>query len=240
MFTILQVPATDTLNQVTQVAENQTQEPIVKETSLYELIFSGGIIGQSIMVLLFVMLFAVLFIYIERWLTLKSTTKVDANFMPQIKTMLSQGKLSEARSFCKAANTPVARVIEKGISRIGKPIEHINMAMENAGKAEVYHLEKNTHYLATLSGIGPMTGFLGTVVGMVLAFREMAEAKSSRIDMSMLSEGVYTAMMTTVFGLIVGIIAYLGYNHIIGKIDRFSHKLEAEGADFFDLLNEPA
>lgn len=240
MFTSLQVPLTDTLVKTVQSSENQSNNTLVKETPLYELIFSGGIIGQTIMVLLFIMLFVVIFLYIERWLTLKATTKVDTHFMPQIKMLLSQGKVSEARSFCKNANTPVARVIEKGISRIGKPIEHINMAMENAGKAEVYRLEKNTNYLATLSGIGPMTGFLGTVVGMVLAFKEMAEAKSSRIDMSMLSEGVYTAMMTTVFGLIVGIIAYMGYNHIIGKIDRFSQKLEAEGADFFDLLNEPA
>jgi len=131
-------------------------------------------------------------------------------------------------------------MIEKGISRIGKPIEDINMAMENQGNQEVYKLEKNLNILATLSGAGPMTGFLGTVVGMVMAFHEMAEQGGAKINMGVLAEGVYTAMMTTVFGLIVGIIAYVGYNVLVGKISRFGQKLENEAAMFFDLLNEPA
>ena len=142
--------------------------------------------------------------------------------------------------FCKSSNTPAARMIEKGISRIGKPIEDINMAMENQGSQEVYKMEKNLNILATLSGAGPMTGFLGTVVGMVMAFHEMAEQGGAKNNMGVLAEGVYTAMMTTVFGLIVGIIAYVGYNVLVGRISRFSQRLENDAAMFFDLLNEPA
>lgn len=241
MFTFLQtsVPANvaDTLQ---NAVATTTEVTSTKETPLFDIIFSGGPIGQTIMVVIFIMLFFAIFLYLERLFAIKTVTKSDDSFMPQIKMLLSQGKISEARMLCKSTNTPAARVIEKGISRIGKPVDQINMAMENAGKIEVYKLEKNVSFLATLSGAGPMTGFLGTVVGMVMSFREMAEAQSSRIDMGMLSEGVYTAMMTTVFGLIVGILAYVGYNHIVGKIDRFSQKLEADAADFFDLLNEPA
>lgn len=241
MFTILQtsVPTTGVVDTLQNAVATTTNVTSTKETPLFDIIFSGGPIGQAIMVVIFIMLFFAIFLYLERLFAVRSVTKSDDSFMPQIKMLLSQGKVSEARMLCKSTNTPAARVIEKGISRIGKPVDQINMAMENAGKIEVYKLEKNVSFLATLSGAGPMTGFLGTVVGMVMSFREMAEAQSSRIDMGMLSEGVYTAMMTTVFGLIVGILAYVGYNHIVGKIDRFSQKLEADAAEFFDLLNEP-
>ena len=241
MFTFLQtsVPTTSVADTLQNAVATTTNVTSTKETPLFDIIFSGGPIGQSIMVVIFIMLFFAIFLYLERLFAVRSVTKSDDSFMPQIKMLLSQGKVSEARMLCKSTNTPAARVIEKGISRIGKPVDQINMAMENAGKIEVYKLEKNVSFLATLSGAGPMTGFLGTVVGMVMSFREMAEAQSSRVDMGMLSEGVYTAMMTTVFGLIVGILAYVGYNHIVGKIDRFSQKLEADAAEFFDLLNEP-
>ena len=218
-----------------------TEQVVTKsETSLFSIIFSGGIIGQTIMVIIFIMLFFTIYMYLERLFAIRNFTKSDDNFMSQIKLLLSQGKVDNARMLCQSANTPAARMIGKGISRIGKPIDDINMAMENAGKQEIYKLEKNVNVLATLSGAGPMTGFLGTVVGMVMSFREMAEAQNSRIDLSMLSEGVYTAMMTTVFGLIVGIIAYVGYNQLVGRIDRFSQKLESDASEFFDLLNEPA
>ena len=140
---------------------------------------------------------------------------------------------------CAAKNSPVARLIEKGISRIGKPLEDINIAIENAGKLEVYKLEKNVSLLATLSGAGPMTGFLGTVVGMVMAFHEMAASGSNKIEMSVLAEGIYTAMMTTVVGLIVGIIAYVGYNHLVSITDKIVHMMEVNVVDFLDVLNEP-
>lgn len=227
----------DTLNQAVNTTNGVTTE---SETKLIDIIFSGGIIGQILMVVIFIMLFVAIYLYIERWLVIKKATKSDNDFINQVKILLSQGKIDEAKSFCKSSNSSAARMIEKGISRIGKPIEDINMAMENQGSQEVYKLEKNINILATLSGAGPMTGFLGTVVGMVMAFREMAEQGSAKIDMSVLAEGVYTAMMTTVFGLIVGIIAYIGYNLLVGRISRFSQKLENDAAMFFDLLNEPA
>lgn len=239
MFHLLQTnlaAVADTLNN----AVATTGETVAKEeTSLFSIIFSGGVIGQTIMTVIFIMLFFTIYLYLERLFTIRNFTKSDDNFMTQIKMLLSQGKVDNARMLCQSTNTPAARMIAKGISRIGKPIDDINMAMENAGKQEIYKLEKNVSVLATLSGAGPMTGFLGTVVGMVMSFHEMAEAQNTRIDMSMLSEGVYTAMMTTVFGLIVGIIAYVGYNQLVGRIDRFSQKLEADAAEFFDLLNEP-
>ncbi len=239
MFHFLQTTVsgvTDTLN---NTAHQIATESVKKETKLFDIIFSGGPIGQLLMVAIFIMLFVAIFLYLERWFALKAIGKTDDNFMNQIRMLLSQGKVDNAKMLCQSTNTPAARMISKGISRIGKPIEDINMAMENAGKQEVYKLEKNVSFLATLSGVGPMTGFLGTVVGMVMAFHEMANQGSAKINMSVLAEGVYTAMMTTVFGLIVGIIAYIGYNHLIGRINRLAQKLEGDAADFFDLLNEP-
>lgn len=227
----------DTLNQGVNAMNGV---PVESETKLIDIIFSGGIIGQTLMVVIFIMLFVAIYLYIERWLVIKKTTKSDHDFIHQVKILLSQGKIEEAKMFCKSSNTPAARMIEKGISRIGKPIEDINMAMENQGSQEVYKMEKNLNILATLSGAGPMTGFLGTVVGMVMAFHEMAEQGGAKINMGVLAEGVYTAMMTTVFGLIVGIIAYVGYNVLLGRISRFSQRLENDAAMFFDLLNEPA
>src|SRR5690606_5863524 len=144
-----------------------------------------------------------------------------------------------AKMLCAHSTSPVARLIEKGISRIGKPLEDIDTAIENAGKLEIYKLEKNVSMLATISGAGPMTGFLGTVVGMVLAFHKMASG-GGQIEVAALSEGIYTAMTTTVVGLIVGIIAYVGYNHLIVKTDKIVHNMEANAVDFLDLLNDPS
>lgn len=239
MLELLQANVAPVVDSLTNAATTNP-EAAVKETKLMDIVFSGGPIGQIIMIAIFVMLFVTIFLYFERLFALKAVGKNDANFMSQIRILLSKGNISEAKNLCVSTNTPAARMIVKGISRIGKPIEDINMAMENAGKQEVYKLEKNVSFLATLSGIGPMTGFLGTVVGMVMAFREMANQGSARINMSLLAEGVYTAMMTTVFGLIVGIIAYIGYNHLVGRVNRMAQSLEADAADFFDLLNEPA
>ena len=133
----------------------------------------------------------------------------------------------------------MARLTQKGISRIGHPLEDINSAIENAGRLEVYALEKNVSLLATISGAAPMIGFLGTVIGMVLAFHELANS-SGQAEMGALAEGIYTAMTTTVAGLIVGIVAYMAYNHLVVKTDKVVHQMEATAVDFIDLLNEPA
>ncbi|MEC4117225.1 MotA/TolQ/ExbB proton channel family protein [Myroides phaeus] len=239
MFHFLQVDITAVAQNLTDAIE-KTEGAVNKELALSDIIFSGGIIGQSIMVVIFIMLFMALYLYLERFFAIKKASKVDESFMSQIKLFLSQGKIDQAKVLCAHTDTPVARLVGKGISRIGKPLQDINIAIENAGKLEVYKMEKNINLLATLSGAGPMTGFLGTVVGMVMAFHEMSTASSARIDMSVLAEGIYTAMMTTVFGLIVGIIAYVGYNHLVSKIDKIVHQLEANAVEFLDLLNEPA
>jgi biopolymer transport protein ExbB len=209
-----------------------------KSISLLELLFSGGLGGTIIVVILGVLLFAAIYIYFERLFAIKAASKTDKNFMSQIKDYVVSGKIESAKVRCAQENSPVARLTAKGISRIGNPLEDINTAIENAGRLEVYKLEKNVSILATVSGAAPMIGFLGTVIGMVLAFHELATS-SGQAEMGLLAEGIYTAMTTTVAGLIVGIIAYIGYNHLVVKTDKVVHQMEATAVDFLDLLNEP-
>ncbi len=198
----------------------------------------GGIGGHIITAILFVLLAVALYIYFERFFAIKSASKVDKNFMNQIKEYISDGKLESAKALCKSTNTPTARLIEKGISRIGKPLDDINIAIETAGKLEVYQLEKNVSVLATIAGAAPMIGFLGTVIGMIIAIHEIANA-GGQIDIKMLSDGLYTAMTTTVAGLIVGIIAYITYNHLVVRTNKVVYQMEAKSVEFLDLLNEP-
>ena len=209
-----------------------------KTLSIYKLIVDGGLGGQIIIGILFVLLTVSLYIYFERFFAIKAASKVDKNFMNQIKDYISNGKLEAASTLCTKTNSPTARLIEKGISRIGKPLEDINKAIENAGKLEVYQLEKNVSVIATIAGAAPMIGFLGTVIGMIVAIHEIANA-GGQIDIKLLSDGLYTAMTTTVAGLIVGIIAYISYNHIVVRTDKVMYQMEAKTVEFLDLLNEP-
>ncbi|ARV06385.1 biopolymer transporter ExbB [Polaribacter sp. SA4-10] len=209
-----------------------------KTLSIYKLIMDGGLGGQIIIALLFVLLAVALYIYFERFFAIKSASKVDKNFMNQIKDYVSNGKLESAKELCNSTDTPTARLIGKGISRIGKPLEDINTAIETAGKLEVYQLEKNVSVLATIAGAAPMIGFLGTVIGMIIAIHEIANA-GGQIDIKLLSDGLYTAMTTTVGGLIVGIIAYVTYNHLVVRTDKVVYQMEAKSVEFLDLLNEP-
>ena len=209
-----------------------------KTLSIYKLIVDGGLGGQIIISILFVLLAVSLYIYFERFFAIKAASKVDKNFMNQIKDYVSNGKLDAATVLCKKTNSPTARLIEKGISRIGKPLEDINKAIENAGKLEVYQLERNVSVIATIAGAAPMIGFLGTVIGMIVAIHEIANA-GGQIDIKLLSDGLYTAMTTTVGGLIVGIIAYITYNHIVVRTDKVMYQMEAKTVEFLDLLNEP-
>lgn len=213
-------------------------QPVEQTLSIWSLLTSGGIGGQVIMLVLFILLFFALFLYFERIMAINKASKIDSSFMNNIKMNISSGKIDNAKMICAQTDSPVARLIEKGISRIGKPLEDINTAIENAGTLELYKLEKNTSMLATISGAGPMIGFLGTVVGMILAFHKMASG-GGQIEVGALSEGIYTAMTTTVVGLIVGIIAYIGYNHLVVKTNKVVNQMEANAVDFLDLLNEP-
>ena len=209
-----------------------------KTLSIIELITTGGTAGIVIIGLLFVLFVVALYIYFERLLAIKEASKVDSNFMNQIKDYVSDGKIDSAQNLCSQANSPVSRLISKGISRIGKPLDDINTAIQNAGRLEVYSLEKNVSVLATISGAAPMIGFLGTVIGMILSIFEIANSGGS-IDIKTLADGLYTAMTTTVGGLVVGIVAYIAYNHIVVKTDKIVYKMEANSLEFLDLLNEP-
>lgn len=213
-------------------------QPVEQTLSIWELVSSGGIGGQLIMITLGLLFFFALYLYFERLLAINAASKIDVNFMNNIKMNITNGKIDAAKMICAQTNSPVARLTEKGISRIGKPLEDINTAIENAGKLEIYKLEKNVSMLATISGAGPMIGFLGTVIGMILAFHKMASG-GGQIEVGALAEGIYTAMTTTVAGLVVGIIAFMGYNHLVVKTDKVVHQMEANATDFLDLLNEP-
>ncbi|MGB3342657.1 MAG: MotA/TolQ/ExbB proton channel family protein [Aequorivita sp.] len=219
----------------------QDLEPLAEEKtlSIMDLLLTGSIAGQIIIAVLFVLLFVAVYIYFERLFAIKAASKMDSNFMNQIKDHVAKGNIQGAKLLCAQNNTPVSHLTEKGISRIGSPLEDINTAIANAGRLEVYKLEKNVSVLATIAGAAPMIGFLGTVIGMVLAFHELATS-SGQAEMGSLAEGIYTAMTTTVAGLIVGIIAYMGYNHLVVRTDKVVHQMEATAVDFLDMLNEPA
>ena len=222
------------------VASEGLDESISEEKTLsvIDLILNGGTASTVIVMVLFVLLFVALYIYFERTFAINAASKIDKNFMNQIRDHVMNGKLDAAKLLCAQTDSPVARLTEKGISRIGKPLDDINTAIENAGTLEVYKLEKNVNILATVAGAAPMIGFLGTVIGMILAFHQMASS-GGQAEMGLLASGIYTAMTTTVAGLVVGIIAYIGYNHLVVRTDKVVHKMEANAVDFLDLLNEP-
>lgn len=178
------------------------------------------------------------YIFFERFFAIKRAAKIDENFMNRIKDYIHEDKLDSALALCQSINNPVARMIEKGISRIGRPLNDISAAIETVGKLEIYKLEKGLPTLATVAGAAPMIGFLGTVMGMIRAFYDMSMA-GSNIDVALLSNGIYTAMVTTMAGLMVGIVAYLAYNAMVARVEKVVFKLEASTTEFMDLLNEP-
>ncbi|WP_422860898.1 MotA/TolQ/ExbB proton channel family protein [Flagellimonas sp. S174] len=223
------------LETAAELAEAVSEE---KTLSVIDLIVNGGTGSIVIIMVLFVLLFVALYIYFERIFAIKAASKIDKNFMNQIRDHVMSGKLEAAKLLCAQTDSPVARLTEKGVARIGKPLDDINTAIENAGTLEVYKLEKNVSVLATVAGAAPMIGFLGTVIGMILAFHEMASS-GGQAEMGSLASGIYTAMTTTVAGLVVGIIAYIGYNHLVNRTDKVVHKMEANAVEFLDLLNEP-
>lgn len=224
------------LAQSTKEIDPEAEE---KTLSIIDLLLSGGAAGVTIIAILFVLLFVAVYIYFERIFAIKAASKYDESFMHQIRDNVASGKIEAAKILCAQTNNPVSRLTEKGISRIGNPLEDINTAIQNAGRLEVYKLEKNVSILATVAGAAPMIGFLGTVIGMILAFHNLASSSGSA-DMGSLAEGIYTAMTTTVAGLVVGIVAYIGYNHLVVRTDKVVHQMEATAVDFLDLLNEPA
>ena len=204
-----------------------------------ESFFNIALKGGWIMIPIVILSFVAVYIFIERWFTIKNSARVDQNFMNRIKDYIIEGKVDSAHALCQSTDNPVARMIDKGISRIGRPLNDVNAAIENVGRLEIYKLEKGLPTLATVAGGAPMLGFLGTVIGMVQAFQKMSTA-GNNIDVGQLSGGIYTALITTVAGLIVGIIAYFAYNTLVARVDKVINNMEASSSEFIDLLNEPA
>ena len=226
----------DTLNQVANQVSNEVAAPKTEESlSIINLALKGG----WIMIPIFVLSIIAIYIFVERYIAINRASKEDANFMNNIRDFIHNDRLDSALSMCKNNTTPIARMMEKGLIRMGKPLNDINAAIENVGKLEVARLEKNIAWLATAAGAAPMLGFLGTVTGMVKAFYDMSKA-GNNIDIQLLSNGIYEAMVTTVAGLIVGIIAYICYNVLVARIEKLVFILEARASEFMDLLHEPA
>ena len=205
--------------------------------TLWDMALNGG----WIMLVLALLLVLAIYIFIERYLTLNGALKGEEDnvFMNNIRQYVHEGKIDEARSLSKQTPTPLGRMIDKGFSRLGRPLPDIQAAIENEGQLEVANLERRVSLVATVASLGPMIGFLGTVVGMISAFQEMAHA-GNNIDIQMLASGIYTAMVTTVGGLIVGIICYFLHNVLVTRINKVVFELEVRANEFMDLLHEPA
>jgi biopolymer transport protein ExbB len=202
--------------------------------TLLDLTIKGGWVMIPIILLSFV----AAYIFIERYYVIKKASREDQNFMNRIKDYMHDGKIEAAVALCRSTDSPSARMVEKGISRLGRPLHDINTAIENVGKLEISKLEKGFPTLATITGAEPMLGFLGTVIGMVQSFYAMSQA-GNNIEVSMMSDGIYTALITTVAGLIVGILGYFAYNMLVVRVERVVFNLEATLTEFMDILNEP-
>lgn len=209
--------------------------PTEAQINVIDLAFKGG----WIMVVLLLLSLMAIYIFIQRLIVIRRAGKEDETFMNRIKDYIHEGKVDSALNLCRSTNTPSSRMIEKGISRLGRPMNDVLVAIENVGNLEIAKLEKGFPLIATTAAGAPMLGFLGTVTGMVRAFFDMANA-GTNVDVSMLSGGIYEALVTTVGGLVVGIITLFAYNYLVSQVDNVVNKMEARTMEFMDLLNEPA
>lgn len=209
--------------------------PAEAHLNVLDLAFKGG----WIMIVLLVLSLMAAYIFIQRLLVIRRAGKEDQNFMNRIKDYIHEGKIDSALALCRQTDTPSARMIGKGISRLGRPMNDVLVAIENVGNLEIAKLEKGFPLIATTAAGAPMLGFLGTVTGMVRAFFDMANA-GSNVDVTLLSSGIYEALVTTVAGLVVGIITLFAYNYLVSQVDNVVNKMEARTMEFMDLLNEPA
>ena len=230
LLQITDVALTTAIDSTAQVAADTAQ------MNYWEMAKKGG---PWIMIPLLILSIMAVYIFIERYVAIKKASKEDKTFMDRIKDYITEGKIDSATKLCEQANNPMARMVEKGISRLGKPMNDILVAIENVGNIETNKLEKGFNMLATISGGAPMLGFLGTVVGMVQVFISMSASTSGAIELGQLSSGMYVAMVTTVGGLIVGIPAYFGHNYLVARIERLVFRMEATTIAFMDILNQP-
>ena len=216
---------------------SEGEEGEVGRQSLLDLITSGGPLGIGIVIILLILSFLALYIFVERYLTIKRAARIDQNFMNNIRANVAAGNIEAAKALCRTTDTPVARMVEKGLLRIGKPLRDIDAAIENVGNLEIFKLEKNLSRLASIAGAAPMIGFFGTVTGMILAFYRMATEQNVTPDV--LAGGIYQALITTAFGLAIGIFAFVGYNLLVANVEKVVYEMEKNTTDFMDLLQEP-
>ncbi len=204
-----------------------------EKISLLSLLVKGGVL----MIPLAVLLLIAIFFFFERYIAIKKAGKIADNFMLMIRDHITSGNVAAARSLAKNTNNPVARMIEKGIQRIGKPIDYIEKAMENVGRLQIYHVEKNLIVLSMIAAIAPMFGFLGTIAGMIQLFFDISV--TGDITLGVIAGGIYVKMVTSATGLVIGILAYIGHNYLSAQIDKLTNKMEAASAEFMDILQEP-
>lgn len=216
------------------VTDSTTVETVDQSISVFDLAIQGGFI----MIPIFVLSVIAIYFFFERLAIINKANQNPDPFMNRVKELVLRGDINGAKMLCAQQDSPVARMIQKGLSRIGSPLKNIEASIENVGKLEIFKLEKNLSSLATIAGVAPMLGFLGTVIGMVQAFIAIAQEEGS-VSPKLLSSGIYTAMITTVAGLIVGIMAYLAYNFLVTRLQKVVHKMEYTSIEFIDLLQEP-
>lgn len=205
----------------------------IQKENLFDLLQKGG----WIMYPLYILFAGAIFVFFERLIAIRKASKIENNFMSIIRDNIMTGNVTAAKSFAKNTDNPVARMIFKGLQRIGKPIDAIEKSMENVGKLEMYKMEKNLSILSLIAGIAPMFGFLGTIIGMLQLFSEIAS--SGELQLKDISAGIYTKMITSASGLIIGLLAYVAHNFLSTQIDKTANKMEAASADFIDILQEP-
>lgn len=214
-----------------QKAANAVAAP--EKISMWDLLNKGGFIMYP----LYLLLAGAVYVFVERLIAINKASKIDPSFMNIIRDNIVTGNISAARSLAKNTNNPVARMIDKGIQRIGKPIDAIEKSMENVGKLEMYKMERNLNILSLIAGIAPMFGFLGTIIGMVQLFYGIAS--TGEYTLGTIAGGIYTKMVTSATGLIIGLIAYVGHNFLSTQIDKTANKMEGASAEFIDILQEP-
>jgi biopolymer transport protein ExbB len=223
--------------QITSTLETEGNTvPEMASQSAMDILISGGLIGIFIYVVLLILSIVAVYIFFERYSAINRSEKIDQHFMNNIRSNVAAGNIAAARALCQATDSPVSRLVEKGLQRIGKPLRDIDAAVENAGNLEVFRLEKNLSSLASIAGAAPMVGFFGTVTGMILAFYNMASQES--VTPSLLAGGIYQALLTTAFGLAIGIFAFVGYNLLVAKVDKVIYMMERTTTEFMDMLHE--
>ncbi len=228
MIDLLQA-VTDTTTALSSATDSNQDGKI----SLIELLILGG----WIMVPLAILFVVTIFVFFERWIAIRKASNIEGNFMNIIRDHIMSGNVGAARSFAKNTNNPVARIIDKGIQRIGKPIDNIEKSMENVGKLELYNMERNLSILSLIAGIAPMFGFLGTIIGMFQLFYSLAAGNDFNIQT--MANGIYTKMITSAAGLIIGLLAYVAHNFLTTQVDKTAYKMEASSSEFIDILQEP-